>query len=138
MSKHFVRQLKEKWYCKSIQQDQQPHPNPTSHQTPALVYAALCHALRINTAHLSIDLLSVNYWPCFDVILMPLYERCQIKLWKLWYISLLFRGIMRLQLNDSFHSVSHKLDYRFTTSPNLYTPHSWQNLELIFDFLLWS
>ncbi len=62
-----------------IRQERLSQENPTDPQTPASAHAAHCHILRISMANLSIDLLAMNYWSSFDVILMSLYERFQIK-----------------------------------------------------------
>lgn len=44
--------------------------------------APLCHELSLNATLLSIDLLAMHFLPCFDVIVVSVYGRFQIKLWR--------------------------------------------------------
>lgn len=44
--------------------------------------APLCHELSLNATRLSIDLLAMHFLSCFDVIVVSVYGRFQIKLWR--------------------------------------------------------
>lgn len=44
--------------------------------------APLCHELSLNATLLSIDLLAMHFLSCFDVIVVSVYGRFQIKLWR--------------------------------------------------------
>lgn len=44
--------------------------------------APLCHELSFNATPLSIDLLAMHFLSCFDVIVVSVYGRFQIKLWR--------------------------------------------------------
>lgn len=57
-----------------------PHSGRTKpHSFPK---APLCHELSLNATRLSIDLLAMHFLSCFDVIVVSVYGRFQIKLWR--------------------------------------------------------
>lgn len=56
-----------------------PHSGRTKpHSFPK---APLCLELSLNATRLSIDLLAMHFLSCFDVIVVSVYGRFQIKLW---------------------------------------------------------
>ena len=54
--------------------------------------APLCHELSPNATPLSIDLLAMHFLSCFDVIVVSLYGRFQIKLWRVLAFKLVISG----------------------------------------------
>lgn len=54
--------------------------------------APLCHELSLNATLLSIDLLAMHFLSCFDVIVVSVYGRFQIKLWRVLAFKLVISG----------------------------------------------
>ena len=54
--------------------------------------APLCHELSLNATPLSIDLLAMHFLSCFDVIVVSVYGRSQIKLWRVLAFKLVISG----------------------------------------------
>lgn len=54
--------------------------------------APLCYELSINATLLSIDLLAMHFLPGFDVIVLSVYGRFPIKLWKVLAFKLVISG----------------------------------------------
>lgn len=54
--------------------------------------APLCHELSLNATPLSIDLLAMHFLSCFDVIVVSVYGRFQIKLWRVLAFKLVISG----------------------------------------------
>lgn len=96
-----------------------PHSGRTKpHSFPK---APLCHELSLNATRLSIDLLAMHFLSCFDVIVVSVYGRFQIKLWRVLAFKPVISeggglfGCSWINTFYFFHSFffifGHKLDY---------------------------
>jgi len=54
--------------------------------------APLCHELSLNATLLSIDLSAMHFLSCFDVIVVSVFGRFQIQLWRVWVFKPVISG----------------------------------------------
>lgn len=73
------------WFTVSVSYSGQAEP----HSFPK---APLCHELSLNATLLSIDLSAMHFLSCFDVIVVSVYGRFQIKLWRVLALKLVISG----------------------------------------------